>query len=115
MKEEGTFLILSQGLYYREGGFLPDRVQSLSILLFEGSLAGVASDLHFYPPLLASSPKRGAAQCARLEAGHHWVMITRARVAVLGCSLLGSPPSLIQVSVLGRPNSGSCICVVITC
>lgn len=114
MREEETFLILYQGLYYKEKGFLPDIMQSFSILLFEGNLAGVASDLDLYPPLLASSPKRGAAQCARLESCYHWARITRGRVAVLLCSLLGSPPCLVQVSGLGRPNSGSCLCVDIT-
>lgn len=69
-------------------------LQSLSILLIKGSVAGVASDLHLYPPLLASSPREEAAQCTGLEPGHRWAMTTRGRIAVLSCSLLGSLPLL---------------------
>lgn len=71
MRREETSPILSQGLYYREGGFLPDRVERLSTFSFERSLAGVTSDLHLYPLLLASSLMGGAAPSTGLEPGHH--------------------------------------------
>lgn len=55
-------------------------------------------------------PWAGAAQCAGLEPGPHGAMLTRGKVSVCSCRLPGSPPSLI----LGRLNTASCLCVVIT-
>lgn len=95
MKKEGTSAILSHCLYYKEGKFLPYREEGLSVLLFEGSLTGVASDLHL-DPSLSALPWAGAAQSAGLEPGPHWAMITRAR-----CLQLRQPSRLTSV-----PSSG---------
>lgn len=55
----GNFCPLSHCLYCKEGEALPYRQASLNILLFEGSLAGVASDLYPNLPLLVGSPMGG--------------------------------------------------------
>lgn len=52
MRKEGMSPILSQHLHFREEAFLPQRIESLSILTLEVSFAGNASDLHLHPLLL---------------------------------------------------------------
>lgn len=87
-------------------------LQSLSILLIKGSVVGVTSDLHLYPPLLASSPMgRG---CPMHWVGA-WPSLGHDHKGQDRCPLMQPsrlPPSLILASVLGRFNSGSCLCVV---
>lgn len=109
MRKEGTSTIFHR-LYCREGEFLPYRVSTFSYS--RGVLQGLLQTCIFTLHSLLALPWEEAAQCTELEPGYHWAMTTRNRIAVLSCSLLGSPPSLILASVLGRLNSGSCLCVV---
>lgn len=114
MKKEGTSAILSHCLDYKEGKVLPYREESLNVLLFEGSLTGVASDLHLDPSFLVSSPMGGG--CPKCWAGA-WPSLGHDHKGQGVCSsgsLLDSPLSLLLASVPGMLGSGSCLCAVIT-